>query len=333
MEDNYLVTTSDYFPQVGGLSTFCSNIEKSLTRNGIKYTLFHWKSSQCFKNVRSEKYTKIIHVHPWGSFYFSLFNKTNIPYINFYHGSEILFSSASLYKAAVKKIIKPWVIGSFEKAYRNIFISEFTMNKLADSGFKINFSKDYIFHNTIEQDSSIYIDLPLGNKIVFTCVARDVPHKNLEGCKTFCEKLKEKFPDFQIELRLTSSGYCSDEIEIIDISKSSNDQVRQHYMESHFNLLLSLDHSDRGHYEGFGLTCLEAANYGVPSLVSCFGGLPENVHHGLNGLVLNDKFEFDLSPFLNSSQDERYRQLRLSTFEHNQSSHNGAVLDRLWGLL
>lgn len=333
MEDNYLVTTSDYYPQVGGLTTFCSNIEKSLKRQEINYTLLHWKSYQCFKNIQNKDYTKIIHVHPWGSFYSSLFSNNHTPYVNFYHGSEILFCGTSALKKTIKKMIKPWVVRTFEKADKNIFISEFTFNKLVQNGFRSDFSKDIIFHNTIEQDSSLFINLPLGPKLVFTCIARDVPHKNLKGCVEFCEYLQEMYVHYEIELRLTSSKYNSEKVQIVDISGSSNEQIKQHYKESHFNLLLSLDHSERGNYEGFGLTCLEAANYGVPSIVSCYGGLPENVHHGLNGLVLDNQFKGDLSPYFGTDKSNAYGQLRASTFFHNQMSHGENVLDRLWSIL
>lgn len=331
--ERYLITTSDYYPQIGGLSTFCSNIEKSLTRNNIPYDVFHWQTFRCFKSLQTEKYSMMIHIHPWASFYLSLFKKRMIPYVNFYHGSEILFCGSSQFKTLIKKIIRPYVIQKFEQAKNNVFISEFTFNKLLESGFRPNYSKDLVFHNTIEQVASYFIDLKINDRITFICVARDVPHKNLDGCVHFCENLKKMLPHLQVELRITSSRFKSELVEIIDISASTDDQVKHHYRESHFNLLLTHDHSKLGYYEGFGLTCLEAASYGVPSIVSSHGGLPENVHHGLNGLVLPDSSDFKTFPFSLFDNADTYSKLRQSTFSHNQDSHAETTLDRLWRIV
>ena len=44
-----LITTSDYPPKLGGLSTFTINIEKVFKDLNVEYELFHWKNSEDLK--------------------------------------------------------------------------------------------------------------------------------------------------------------------------------------------------------------------------------------------------------------------------------------------
>ena len=38
-----LITTSDYLPNLGGLTSYTCNVESSLRELGISYELFHWR--------------------------------------------------------------------------------------------------------------------------------------------------------------------------------------------------------------------------------------------------------------------------------------------------
>ena len=62
-----LLTTSDYFPRLGGLSTFTQNIEKVLMDLGCEYKLFHWKNYKEIEEldvVDLSSYQLIINIHP-----------------------------------------------------------------------------------------------------------------------------------------------------------------------------------------------------------------------------------------------------------------------------
>ncbi len=328
----YLVTTSDYYPTLGGLTTFCTNIEKSLNACEIPYDLFHWKKKSDFLKIKDSKYKKVIHVHPWGSYYHALVDNRGAPTINFYHGSEVLFLGRTPFHSLFKKIIKNSVLKVFERSDYNIFISDFTFKKLISQGLRPDYSRDIVYHNGIDLKDSQYIENDIEEELHFICVARDVPHKNLEATVLFCEKIKKLFPQINVFLYLTSSRFRSQDIVIEDISGVSNNVLDEYYKKSHFNLLFSKDDSNRGFYEGFGLTCLEAGKYGVPSIVSPYGGLPENVHHGLNGLVLNSE-----TLFLDCTKifwDKfAYKQMRKDTFNHTHSSHGVDKLTKLWRAL
>jgi glycosyltransferase involved in cell wall biosynthesis len=101
----------------------------------------------------------------------------------------------------------------------------------------------------------------------------------------------------------------------------SDEQREEVYKTSHFNLLLSLDHSHLGYIEGFGLSCLEAGKYGTPSIVLNTGGLPDNIHPAVNGVILESTTSKEIQkliPFLN---EKNYNQLRESTFGHTITAH------------
>ena len=86
---------------------------------------------------------------------------------------------------------------------------------------------------------------------------------------------------------------------------------------------MSLDHSHLGFYEGFGLTVLESALFGVPSIVYDTGGLPEAVHHLETGIVLPSQSKMThielITPWLN---EFNYQKLSRGCYQHTLESHS-----------
>lgn len=316
---------------LGGLSTYTKQWIDVFSEMGIEYDVFHWKSPQAFKNFDSLSYTQVFHVHPWGSFYWWLFRKKKIPYINAYHGTEILFYSPSKIKSLLKLLVKPLVLNVFEGASKNIFISSFTQSKLEALGFKIRYDRDFVLHNSTSLKDSILIKKSIQNVIELCCIARDVPHKNLKGAVVVAESLQTLLPNHKIRLTLTSSQYRSSKVEIIPIKGISEEQKEEIYKRSHFNILCSKDHSTQGFFEGFGLTPLEAAKYGTPSIGLNEAGLMENIHSGINGFLLSDldipSLETVKECILNA---HKYELMRSSTFEHVRNSHGEDQMRRFW---
>ena len=282
-----LITTSDYLPNLGGLTSYTCNIESSLRELGISYELFHWRG----KNKKSPDFSKfaiIFNVHYLGG-YLNNEIKRHPRVVNFVHGSEILFYSSNILKRIVKRFLKKQQLNYFEKSYKNIFISNFTKEKLKLMGLREDFSRDIIIHNSIPVCSSERNNKSLKTEeIAIACIARDVPHKNLNGVIEFAKLLK-KVSNKKIAVYLTSNKKISyDGITFYNIKNISNDKRDELFLSIHFNLLLSLDHSHKGFYEGFGLSVLEGNVFGVPGVVLSTGGLPENVHHKFNGYVFNE---------------------------------------------
>ncbi len=315
-----LITTSDYLPKFGGLTTYALNLESVLREIYSDVELFHWKSIKELKAYEeNEKYDLIFNVHMMASYFGNWDKKKNI---NFIHGSEVLFYSPNFLKRLYKRIFQRNILQSLESSRANIFISEFTMKKTQSFGLDLDYSRDYVVHNCIDTVQSEYCFKSIRDEISFTFFSRNVPHKNPSGVGDLLKNLSKKYHDKEIVLHTNVKGIVSDVFITKYYDKLSNEKREELYKISHFNLLLSLDHSHRGFFEGFGLTCLEAGKYGVPSIVNSTGGLPENVHHKRNGYVLegNDLFDFNLC--------ENYKELCEFTHAHTLASHDLSYFKR-----
>lgn len=286
-----LLTTSDFFPMIGGLTTFTQGLLTILNSMKYQVDLFHWKSISDIKSYSSAKlneYDFIINVHVMFSWYAPSHQEKMI---NFIHGSEILFTSPNMIKRIFKKIFKKILLKRMERVRNNVFISNYTREKLKKNGFNVRYSRDFVFHNCIQINSierNTARNSPSNCQIIkLVCVARDVPHKNINGAVKLAENIQD-YSQKKVILYLPVDKKIASKVEIVSISKLDNVARDQVYSDAHFNLLLSLDHSDRGFFEGFGLTVLEAGQYGTTSIVFNTGGLPESVHDEFTGIVISD---------------------------------------------
>lgn len=318
---NILITTPDYPPLLGGLSTFTLNLERALESINRNFDTFVWNDPKKLINFSfKKKYDYIINVH----FLPSVFvKKSEAKHINFYHGSEILFFSPHPFKRIIKRALKKKTIKKINDSYLNIFISNFTKNKLEEFGFKTRYDRDIILHNCIDTNSNEKIINPIKDEIRLTAIARDVPHKNLDGHVQFSKELA-LVSGKKVKLSITSDNrWCSNVLEIHSLKNASDNERDTNFKQAHFNLLLSLDHSHRGFYEGFGLTVLEAGKWGVPSVVSGTGGLAESVHHQKTGWVLekfNDRAE--IRNWWKSLNDKEYQSIREYCYTHTINNHS-----------
>jgi glycosyltransferase involved in cell wall biosynthesis len=324
LSKKWLITTPDYPPQLGGLSTYTLCVEEALKICKIPYDVKVWRSPQEARAIDDKGYKKVLNINYVGGYLGQWQSTKNI---NFIHGSEILFYSPNIFKRILKRLMKDSILDYFRTSQRNIFISRFTMEKLESLGLNINYSRDQVFHNCIDTTGHKFIKNDIESEIKFVCIVRDVPHKNLDGVVDLLEELSQKL-DKKIVLYTNSERLNSSKIEIVAKDKLSDEQRDEYYRGAHFNLLLSKDHSHRGFYEGFGLTCLEAGMYGVPSIVAATGGLPENVHHMDNGLVVGDNFIEDFKTFISE-----YSRKREFTYEHTIESHSIEAFARLFKTL
>ncbi len=324
-----LVTTPDYPPKLGGLSTFSKNLVKLLEDNG------HDVKVLCWTNVREASHTYasnkefdlFFHIHYLGGL---LGGFPRSKSVNFCHGSELFFTSPNILKRIVKKITKDKSLQYFQESSQNIFISKYTRGILQKSGLKINYGRDIVFHNCIPLPQTIPVSklLKTNESIKLCSIARDVPHKNLDGVFQFA-KILAKISKRKVELSMTSHRFNSiSDVSYTDISNISDSKLRSVYQDSDYNILLSKNDASKGFIEGFGLTTLEAAKYGTPSIVSSSGGLKENIHHDFNGYRLNDINENSVEEFYNRSLDQ-YGSWSQNCIDHLINSHSMDVFQRL----
>jgi glycosyltransferase involved in cell wall biosynthesis len=317
-----LLTTPDYPPKMGGLSTFTVNIEKVLESLGLAYDLFVWKDiSELKKKSQNWKsYQWQLNVHFMASHFLPVIAEKQI---NFIHGSEILFTSPHLIKRFIKRVFKPFFLHTLEKANWNIFVSEFSQNKLFDQGFSPDYSRDLVFHNCIDLGLSSFKQVSLANsgRIKLIAVTRDVPHKNMVGHFKFAQELA-KTSGHVVELYVTTSQLSSKgSVEVINIDKIGEAEKEKLFQKAHFNLLFSLDHSSKGFFEGFGLTILEAGKWGLPSIVFNQGGTREAVHDHYSGYVFEKTSTTQVAKWWQELDEERYQSLRQNCFTHTHQSH------------
>lgn len=328
-----LLTTSDYLPLLGGLTSYTLNIENCLKTNNIKYDLWHWRSSDDRKPDFNQ-YDIIFNVHYMGGL--KLVGKINkkAKVVNFIHGSEILFTSPNPIKKIVKKFLKKFHIKYLERSYKNVFISEFTLETLVKQGLRKNYQRDMLVHNCINTENGELAEVNIDDEVIrLVSIARDVPHKNLLGVIKFSEILSQSSGK-KIELYLTSDKTSQNpKVEVLNVKNISNEKRDEILKKSHMNLLFSLDHSKLGFYEGFGLSILEGNVFGCPGVVLPSGGLPENVHHRFNGYVLETINATEVNEFWKYFKDN-YHFLRQNSFEHVMKHHSLAQFNKvLTGLL
>lgn len=317
-----LLTTSDYFPKIGGLSTFTRNIESVLKELKLEYKLFHWKNYKEIKKISNEElsqYSHIINIHPQFSW---LSDSNQEKMINFIHGSEILMTSPNIVKRIYKKVNKEKYFKKLSKSYLNIFISEATLTKASAVGFDVDYSRDLILHNCINLQDAQFVKREIKNNYIFSCIVRNVAHKNLSGSLKFCEMVAET-TGREVELIVPkNSKLTSSKIKVRELNGTSDSERDEAFKMSHYNLLLSLDHSRSGFFEGFGLTVLESAKFGTPSIVMNSGGLPEAVHHGETGWVVDDVSSATVQNIFTRENESQYGQMTIDCYGHTLRSHS-----------
>tara|TARA_R110000868_G_scaffold132380_2_gene343143 strand:- start:74469 stop:75464 length:996 start_codon:yes stop_codon:yes gene_type:complete len=318
-----VITTPDYPPnRLGGLSTFSVTLVNALECSGINVKLMIWNKVHELKNL---KVANKVNVHSWPIMFMTPEECKRS--VNFVHAAELLPYSKNMIKRLFKKLNHKRYLRKLEMAKKNIFISQFALDLACKYGYKLNVTRDLVFHNRINLAGAEYIKKTItDNELVLCCFARDVPHKNIVGTIKFAEDLAQ-MTNKKVTLYCGQTIHTSQKVDVI--SKNYSDQERESiYKRSHLNLIFSLDHVKKGNIEGFGLTPLEAAKYGVPSLGLGNGGLPESIHHGITGLILRDLSEREVRKAWHLLS-VHYQEYSMAAYDHvmeNHSHHDYAQL-------
>ena len=317
-----LLTTPDYLPKLGGLTSHTLNVEKVLKELGVEYELFQWNSYLDiirYPKTKLAKFDYILNIHSG----FNMFMPSNdAKVINFVNGAEMLFYSPSPMKKFVKVLTRKFGLRRMAHAYVNIFISEFTFKKTCSKGLRGDYSRDIIFPMMVDTSHHKLNLKSLNDPLKFICVARDVPHKNFAGAIYFCELLQEISGRPVEFITVTNKKFESSKIAIRSVINPSNEQRDKLLAEAHINLLFSLDHSHVGFFEGFGQIVQEAGCLGTPSLVLSTGGLPESVHDEDTGWVLNDLTETSIKNWWKGMNSEKYEKISRECYQHTIDSHD-----------
>ena len=135
----------------------------------------------------------------------------------------------------------------------------------------------------------------LGDGPILVSLARLVPIKGHDTVIRALPALITRFPD--LSYLIVGEGPERNDLEDLASSLSVADHVRfagavpqeevpDHYRLATLYVQISRHSDHRGGVEGYGLSFLEAASYGLPSIAGCSGGVPEAVEDGRSGVLV-----------------------------------------------
>lgn len=225
-----------------------------------------------------------------------------IPYLLYVNGADLLremeignrsarrrIGGRSIFGAASGIVAtSAWVGSLAEDAMRDLGIRSAPPVGVFDLG------TDPDFFNPTRDTGRLRAKWSVGKDPLILTVARLVPHKGQDVVIKAVASLGEKFPG----LRYVIVGVGPDEQRLRELAASlgisqriifagplSDNEVAEAYATS--TIYAGLSRVEEGiHAEGFGISFLEAAASGLPSVAGDSGGVRSAVRHGTSGLVL-----------------------------------------------
>jgi glycosyltransferase involved in cell wall biosynthesis len=175
---------------------------------------------------------------------------------------------------------------------RYIAVSDVTRRELTELGVR---AKDIeIAHNGTPPEPA-YVPRPRSTEPTLVVLSRLVPHKRIEHAIAALPALAQEFPD--VRLRVMGDGWWADQLHACAAERGVTDRVtflghvdeRTKYEElsaAWLHLMPSIK-------EGWGLSIIEAARVGVPSIAYAdAGGVAESILDGVTGLLAHDEADF-----------------------------------------
>jgi len=256
---------------------------------GLKFFRKRKKLSELKKYLNTKKVTCIIG-DSWKSFELSIdiIKDLSTTSICLVHGNEIITKN-SRHKKRVTS----------------------TLNKISHIVCNSNYTKELVKRTGITNQSIICIhpgaqnniNLPekiipkLSGSPILVTLARLEKRKGHSYVLSAIAKLKNEYP--KILYVIAGSGdelaNLQEKVKKLDIQKNvlfvgniNNDEKNYLFKKTNLMLMPTTDESEQRSIEGFGISYLEAAFYGIPSLASNIGGTPEAVLHEETGLILTN---------------------------------------------
>jgi glycosyltransferase involved in cell wall biosynthesis len=225
-----------------------------------------------------------------------------IPYLLYVNGADLLREMESANRSIRRRIggrrifgaatgivaTSAWVGSLAEEAMRDLGITSAPPVGVFDLG------TDPDFFNPKRDAGSLRSAWAVGRNPLIVTVARLVPHKGQDVVIKALASLSQEFP----ALRYAIVGIGPDERRLRELAASlgiadkvifagalSDEQLAEAYATS--TIYAGLSRVEEGiHAEGFGISFLEAAASGLPSVAGDSGGVRSAVRHGTSGFVL-----------------------------------------------
>jgi glycosyltransferase involved in cell wall biosynthesis len=184
--------------------------------------------------------------------------------------------------------LESWVAPHVNRDCRYIAVSEVTRNELADLGVDPRRTA-VVFNGTAPPvaTSATPADVP-----TVVVLGRVVPHKRVELVLQAVAALREQHPDLRCDI--AGDGYWMPQLRAFVAELGLEDTVTIHGWVSEQEkadlLARAWVHAVPSLKEGWGLSVMEAATHGTPSVAfRSAGGLAESVLHGRTGLLVDDE--------------------------------------------
>jgi phosphatidyl-myo-inositol dimannoside synthase len=317
-----ILVTTDYPPEVGGLQTYAYRIAKELPQGLLKHVLVgrqrpgkELPQPQLGAGLTSHRGRGRLSAFLWSLWRIPYFRfrhginfqlhmqwSTAIPswvlsklgsrsqYIVFIHGAELLDPK--------KPWLRPLKSTILKNAKAVVAGSRHTAEILAQQGIRCSRLEVIPYGNPLEGAPN----LPIGPSSSFEpkkngiprllCLHRLVPRKGTALLLSALAKLTEQ--PWTLEIVGTGEEESRLKALVVELKISQRvtfrppvDSAQKTTLLSKANLFIlpSLPPEDNNHFEGLGLTLLEAQSLGVPVLAARTGGIPEAIHEGRTGVL------------------------------------------------
>jgi L-malate glycosyltransferase len=229
-------------------------------------------------------------------------------------GKKIIYHihETSIKPLALKHLLK--AIASF-CAHEAVYVSSYLLQHESLKGAKCHIVYNALSETFIQEASKAKMPAPSQTfNVLMLCSL-----KKYKGVFDFIE-LAHNMPNINFQLVLNASQ------EEIDTSFSNTSlpknlsytpatkNVHPFYSKSH--LVINLSHPDSW-IETFGMTVLEAMNYGLPAVVPQVGGIAELIEDGINGYQISVHHKHAIQYAIQhiSTQPELYQKLKAGALE------------------
>lgn len=281
------------------------NFVKVAKAGFFKYILPFTGAAKSLKYV-STRY-KVAHIHSCSG-------------TDFYRSSIFVY----LFKLMGKKVILHLHGGMFENFYRSH--STFVRKVCSKCDMLVTVSNYFVellkhhrlnddvrlLHNSIP-DAAPHTLSKNNDKIVFSFLGAIDKHK---GIYEILEAIGENKPLFENKIILKiggsgNTGYMFDIIRhhglenMVEYKGWVSDKEKEEFLQT------SNVYIQPSHFESFGISILEAMNYGLPIITTGEGGIPDLVTDGVNGLIVRTGNKSDIANAISKLTTDKELRLKL----------------------
>lgn len=306
-----LLITNDWLPKKGGISTYLTNLVESVDHEFIIYAP-RWAEGKNVMNSSAnflinskdivKEITEIIHskkidiiLHGSSNPQFLLVNKLDqisnsdnpknikIPQFMICHGAEFNILN---YIPFIRTLLKK----NLNKLNKIFTVSEFSKKKLQDITKTeiVNIGAGVIVPD-IKKEFQTEQSLKVG------VMSRFVSRKKIDWVIEAVHELREN--GHKVELDILGFGKQKNYLQRLASISSAKVNFIDEQVDDEYNFYENIDifvmpsksKYFGAEFEGLGLVYIEAASYGMPTLVGSSGGAPETIIPGKSGFVVGDK--------------------------------------------